>query len=121
MKTDDLIQSLSGELKPVGRGAAAGRLALGLGVGAVVSTLLMLGWLGLRADIAEAVHTPMFWVKFAYAGPAGLLLALATGRLARPGARLGGLAVAVGLPFALMAAMGIMRLTLAAREARSAL
>jgi hypothetical protein len=121
MKTDDLIQSLTGELKPVGRGAAAGRLAIGLGGGALVSTLVMLAWLGPRPDLAQAVQTPMFWVKFAYAGLAGLILALATGRLARPGARLGGLAVAIGLPFALMGAMGAMRLAMAAREAWHAL
>ncbi|MFL5297306.1 MAG: NrsF family protein [Phenylobacterium sp.] len=117
MKTDDLIQSLTGELKPVGRGAAAGRLAIGLGGGALVSTLVMLGWLGARPDLPQALQTPMFWVKFAYAALAALLLALATDRLSRPGARLGGLAVAVGLPFALMATMGAMRLAMAAREA----
>src|SRR4051794_10129448 len=97
--TDDLIQSLSAELKPVGRGAAARRIALGLGAGAVVSAAIMLVWIGPRPDLAQALTTSMFWVKFAYAALAGLILAAATTRLSRPGARLGGLAVAIALPF----------------------
>jgi hypothetical protein len=121
MRTDDLIQSLSGELKPTPRGLAARRMLVGLGLGALVSTALMLAWLGVRPDLAEAMRTPMFWVKFGYAALAGLVLAVATSRLARPGARLGGLAVAVALPFVLMAAMGAMRLGMAAREAWNAL
>src|SRR4051794_19910362 len=99
MRTDDLIQSLSGELKPTPRGLAARRMLVGLGLGALASTVLMLAWLGVRPDLAEAMRTPMFWVKFGYAALAGLVLAVATSRLARPGARLGGLAVAVALPF----------------------
>ena len=116
MKTDDLIQGLSRDLKPTPRGAAAGRLALGLGAGALVSAALMVFWLRPRPDLTDALGTPMFWVKFFYAALAGLLLSLAAGRLSRPGVRLGGLAVAVGLPFALMGTMGAMRLALAARE-----
>lgn len=117
MKTDDLIQSLSGDLKPTPRDAAARRLALGLGGGALVSTAIMLVWLHPRPDLMQAFATPMFWVKFAYAALAGLLLVLAAGRLSRPGVRLGGLVVAIGLPFALMAVMGGMRLAMAARSA----
>jgi hypothetical protein len=117
MKTDDLIESLSADLRPVGRGAVAGRLALGLGVGGGASAVLMLGWLGPRADLAHALTTPMFWMKFGYTALASLVLALAAARLSRPGARLGGLAVAVALPFALMGAMSAMRLAMAAREA----
>jgi hypothetical protein len=121
MQTDDLIESLSGDLKPAPRDLVARRLALGLAGGAVVSTALMLAWLGPRPDLAEALGTPMFWVKFAYAAVAGLVLASAAARLSRPGARLGGLVVAIALPFALMGTMGAMRLAMAAREAWKAL
>jgi hypothetical protein len=121
MRTDDLIHELAGDVKPVGLGAVAGRLALGLGGGALVSTLVMLTWIGPRPDLAQALGTSMFWVKFGYAAAAGLILAIATSRLARPGARLGGLAVAIALPFVAMGAMGAMRLALAAREAWHAL
>src|SRR5690349_19076475 len=103
MQTDDLIQSLSTQLKPVGRGAVAG-----LG-----SAAIMLVWVGPRPALAHALATALFGVKSAYAARAGLILALATGRLSRPGARLGGLAVAIALPFLLMGAMGAMRLAMA--------
>jgi hypothetical protein len=117
MKTDDLIQSLSADLRPVARGAAAARLALGMGGGAIVSTVVMLAWIGPRPDLAHALTTAMFWVKFGYAALAGLILAVATTRISRPGARLGLLALAIALPFAGMGAMGAMRLAMAAREA----
>jgi hypothetical protein len=117
MRTDDLIQSLTAGLKPAPRGLAARRLAIGLGAGAVVSIAVMVPWIGLRPDLAHALTTPMFWIKFAYAAAAGLLLAVATSRLSRPGARLGGLAAAIALPFVLMGGMGAMRLAMAAREA----
>lgn len=115
--TDDLIRSLAEDLEPVSRGAAARRLAIGLGAGAVVSAAIMLAWIGPRPDLAHALVTPMFWVKFLYAALAALILAVATSRLSRPGARLGGLAVAIALPFALMGTMGAMRLAMAARAA----
>ncbi|HEX4710707.1 NrsF family protein, partial [Phenylobacterium sp.] len=64
MKTDELIRSLTGELAPVAPGAAARRIALGLALGALASAAIMLAWLGLRPDLALAVSTPMFWMKF---------------------------------------------------------
>ena len=117
MKTDDLIQNLSTELTPAPRGWVARRLAIGLGGGAVVSWVLMLVWMGVRPDLAQALLTPMFWVKFSYATLAGLALIAATSRLSRPGARRGLLALVVAAPFVLMGSMGAMRLAMAAREA----
>jgi hypothetical protein len=119
--TDDLIRDLSTDLAPTPRGVPARRIALGLGAGAAVSAAIMLAWLGPRPDLAHALTTSMFWVKFAYAALAALVLAAATLRLSRPGARLGRLAVAIALPFALMGAMGAMRLLMSAREAWHAL
>jgi hypothetical protein len=121
MKTDDLVQSLSADLQPVARAAVARRLALGLGGGAIVSTVIMLAWIGPRPDLAHALTTTMFWVKFGYAALAGMILAAATSRVSRPGARLGLLALAIALPFVGMGAMGAMRLAMAAREAWHAL
>jgi len=121
MKTDELIQSLSGELAPVAPGAVTRRIALGLGGGALVSTVVMLGWLGLRPDLAQALATSMFWMKFGYAALTGLFLALVLMRLAKPAARPGVLAALAAAPFALVAAMALVRFGQAAPEARQAL
>jgi len=113
MKTDELIRSLSADLRPAPRGAVARRLALGLGVGAAGSALVMWLWLGPRPDLAQALATPMFWMKLAYAAATGLLAAGLLARLARPARPPGALAVLVAAPFALVAAMAAMRVALA--------
>lgn len=121
MKTDDLIASLSADLPKVRPGAAARRVALGLGLGAVGSIVVMLVWLGPRPDIADAVATPMFWMKFGYAAITGLILAALLIRLAKPAARPGMLAASVAAPFALVAAMALMRYVQAPPEAHRAM
>src|SRR5258706_134125 len=87
MKTDELIQSLSGNLAAVPPGAVARRIARGLGLGALGSAGVMLAWLGLRPDLAQAISTPMFWMKFGYSALTGPFLALVLTRLAKPAAR----------------------------------
>jgi hypothetical protein len=101
--TDDLIAGLSADLSKVAPGAVARRVALGLGLGGLGSAILMLAWLGPRPDLAQAVMTPMFWMKFGYAALTGLILAGVLVRLAKPAARIGALAMAAGAPFALVA------------------
>jgi hypothetical protein len=121
MKTDELIQSLSGELAPVPPAAVARRIALGLALGALGSAGVMLAWLGLRPDLAQAVATPMFWMKFGYSALTGLFLALVLTRLAKPAARPGGLAALAVAPFAVVAIMALVRFSQAAPEAQHTL
>ncbi|HEY8003716.1 MAG TPA: DUF1109 domain-containing protein [Phenylobacterium sp.] len=109
MKTDELIDSLTVGLAPVSPGAAARRIALGLGGGAVVATAVMLAWLGLRSDIGQAVATPMFWMKFGYAAITGLILALVLTRLAKPAARPGAVALLAAAPLVIVVAMAALR------------
>jgi hypothetical protein len=94
MTTNDLIARLTGELKPVSPMAVVGRVAAGLGLGSIASALLMYFWLGLRPDMATAMGTTPFWVKFAYT----LALAAAGGwavkRIAHP---LGSIRVSLAL------------------------
>jgi hypothetical protein len=118
MKTDELIQSLSADLAPVAPGAVTRRIALGLGLGALASAAVMLAWLGLRADLAQAVATPMFWMKFGYSALTGLFLALVLSRLAKPAARPGVLAALAAAPFVVVAIMAVARFDQAAPQAR---
>jgi hypothetical protein len=101
--TDDLIVRLGAELSPVKSGGTARRLAAGLAAGAVLSAVLVGAWLGLRPDLAAAITTGPFWMKFVYTlALAGLGFWLAE-RAARPGVALGGLpALAGGLILAMV-------------------
>ena len=119
--TDDLIFSLSADVPKVAPGSAGRRVALGLGLGGLGSAILMLAWLGPRPDLAQAVATPMFWMKFGYAALTGLILAALLVRLAKHAARAGALAVAVGAPFAVVVLMAGMRLAQAPPEAHQAM
>src|SRR5437868_4891970 len=103
--TDDLIASLSAKVPAVAPGAVARRVTLGLGLGALGSVALMLVSLGPRHDIAQAIFTPMFWMKLGYAAVTGLIAAVVLTRLARPAARPGPLAAVAFAPFAVVAFM----------------
>jgi hypothetical protein len=107
--TDDLIRSLSADLPKVEPGAVGRRIAIGLSLGVAASAALMLAWLGPRPDLAQAVMTPMFWMKIGYAAATGLIAALLLARLARPAARPGVLAAVVAVPFLAVAAMALAR------------
>jgi hypothetical protein len=82
--TDDLIAHLAADLRPVRRTAMIRRLWLVALLALVVSAVLMLLWLGPRPDMAEAVGTPIFWIKSAYTLGLALLGLWAVERLSRP-------------------------------------
>lgn len=118
MKTDALIERLSEHASPVSAHAALRILLVGMGAGAAVSFAAMALWLGIRPDLADAMATGAYWMKFFYT----LLLAgfglWTLERLARPGARAGRLALLAALPFAAISAMAGMRLAMAPAGAR---
>jgi hypothetical protein len=87
VKTDELIDRLTGELAPTSRGTVPATLALGVGLGALVSFVLMWSVLGIRPDLATALDTSAYWMKFAYTLSLGLIAFWTAERLARPGAR----------------------------------
>jgi len=64
MKTADLIERLAE--RPAPARAAPAVLATGPALGALVSFVIMMAWLGMRPDLAEAAGTWGYWVKFAY-------------------------------------------------------
>lgn len=87
MQTAELIAKLGAETASGRHSRIAVRLLGPLAGGAAVSFLLMWTWLGIRPDLAEAIRTSAYWMKFAYT----LWLATAAfwlaERLGRPGTR----------------------------------
>jgi len=98
MKTDDLIAMLANETEPVDRRAPGRRIALALLLGLAAATVLMAAGLGLRPDLGEAIHRPMFWGRLGYAGSIGAAALWLTLRLSRPGVRIGARWVGVAAP-----------------------
>lgn len=89
MKTDEFISILAKRAGPVEEGAAARRFTAALGWGTCGALLIMAIRLGVRPDIAAAMHLAMFWMKLAFplaGATAALHLAM---RLGRPGLRAG--------------------------------
>lgn len=111
MKTDDLIAALSSDLEPARPRAVGSRLALGLGLGAVVSAAVMVLWLGVRADLMHAMMTGPFWMKFAYALSVAALGFGLTDRLARPDGEGGMFGPLILVPLGVMIVLSAYQLT----------
>jgi hypothetical protein len=116
MKTDALIDRLSEHAVPPR--AAAATLAIGIGAGLLVSFAAMELWLGIRPDIVQAMATPGYWMKFFYTLFFASLAFWTLDRLARPGAHARKQAALAVLPFAAVALMGAMRISMAPEAAR---
>jgi hypothetical protein len=114
MRTDDLVSLLATEAGAVERHAVRRRYTIALGLGLAASALLMLGVLGLRPDLAVAIHLPMFWVKLGFVGCLAWASLAATARLSRPGRRLGWVPVALVAPVLVMWAIASITLAAAA-------
>lgn len=118
MQTDELIDRLALDVAPVRRAAVGRRFAVALVFGAAGAFVLLLNWLHMRPDLAQAVRTAHWWLKMTY----GLVLAMAgfvaVERLSRPagsGRRGIGLALAA---FALLVVLGAAQLVTTAPEDR---
>jgi len=98
MKTDDLVMLLATGEGSVPRHAVERRYGLAIAVGMVAATLLMLGLLGVRPDLAEAIRLPMFWIKLGYVTALAAASLLAVLRLSRPGVSLDRVPVALVTP-----------------------
>ena len=107
MKTDALIERLAERAAAVAPGAVLRTLALGLGGGAIVSTIVMLIWLGPRPDLIAALGTAPFWEKFSYTLLFAVFAFFAVERLARPGAKALARTASVLLPFLAIDALAL--------------
>ena len=117
MKTNDFIAMLANEAPPVDRRAPGRRFAVALLLGFAAATVLMAAGLGLRRDLNEAIHLPMFWLRLAFPACIGSAAMWLTLRLSRPGARIG--ARWAGLAAPLVAAWIGMAVVLAQASADS--
>ena len=84
MNTDELIASITTDVRPVGRNAVGWRLATGVIAGALVSTLLIVATLGFRPDLWLTMHGATFWMKWGYTISLAAVAIYVTARLARP-------------------------------------
>ena len=108
--SDDLLDRLTTDLQPTRPRALHARLFAWAGLGVVVSAILMLAWLGLRPDIAEAMGTMMFWTKFAYTAIFAVLGGLAALNLARPGGVMWRQAIGLAALVALTGIAGVIQM-----------
>jgi hypothetical protein len=107
--SDEMIDRLVGELRPVGRHTVIERMLVGLGGGVITSAVLMLLWLGPRPDLMPAMETGAFWVKLAYALTLSLLGLWATLRLARPAGEASAAGIAAALAVAALAVLAVVQ------------
>ena len=121
MKTDELIALLANDATPVAPNGARKRFQTALLLGGLGALALMLLGYGVRADLGQALVEPMFWIKLAF--PLGIAIPalVLTSRLSRPGTRLGGLWMALPVPWLVIAAMAVLVLVKAPPADRFAL
>jgi hypothetical protein len=111
METDALIDRLSREVRPVLRNGRLLRLSLGIVAGGVVTLVLIAVALGIRPDLALAMHGGTFWMKWAYTISLGVGAVAMTARLARPEAVRLGRFWPLTIPFFLLAMVGAIEMT----------
>ncbi len=113
MRTEDIIDRLSLELRPVRKAAVERRLAGALAAGALLSLVILAVWLGLQ-PMGQAVAVASFWMKV------GFTLALAgagwvlTRRLARPDGAAGAAGYLVLAPLGVLVALAALQMAQAA-------
>ncbi|UXT41558.1 DUF1109 family protein [Agrobacterium tumefaciens] len=109
-KTEDIIDQLAGDLKPVRAFALERRLAFVALPALGVSLLLLVVILGLRSDMNDAMTEPGFWVKSAYNALLAVAAFFALMRLARPEGDRGGLFAWLAVIFVAMAVIALVQL-----------
>lgn len=84
MNTDILIEQLAGDVRRVPRRAKLYRLGTGIFAGAIVTLMAVILGLGIRPDLANAMHGVAFWMKWIYTISLGIGALAVTAQLARP-------------------------------------
>lgn len=110
MNTADLIAQLSSQLRPLPSRAFLRRLAPIILAGAASSAILMLLWLGVRPDLASAMHTLGYWVKFGYTAALAATGFWLVVRVSRPGSGTTTPTLATIAPVAFILVIGTLQL-----------
>jgi hypothetical protein len=116
VKTDDLIDRLASDLRPVLPGALGRLLSFVLVPGLVLSAAVILLGHGLRPDLAAAIHLPAFWVKSIYPLALALIGITALMVVARPGGRPKKAGLASLAIYLVLVALGLWQLRMAPAE-----
>ena len=87
MTTEDLIASLTAEVRPVRKGLLRSRVMAGFAVGISITLMLFLLFWGVRPDVGLAVRDPFFAAKTILSATAMIIAFPIVMSLARPGAR----------------------------------
>lgn len=121
MKTDDLINMLASGPDVRAPVLPMRRIVLLVSCGLLVSTVLMVICLGVRADLDEAVTLPAFWLKIAFVIALAWAGRIASARLSSPGARTGMLPALIATPLLLIWIVAAITLINAAPDERAQL
>jgi hypothetical protein len=108
--SNDLLDRLAADAAPVPRGRMNLLLALTLLGGVIIAAIVMVPWLGLRPDLAEAPASLIFWWKFAYTVLFASVGFVAAARLSRPGGSMRVPAILAVLLVAFAGTLGIIQL-----------
>jgi hypothetical protein len=119
--TDELLDRLAADTRPVRRGGTPRRLALGLALGGPAAVFGVLLVLGPRRDLTEAVGTATFWFKLAYAGALAAIALAALEQAARPAGRPAPRLVWLAAPAVFIVALALWQIAAAAPADRRAL
>ena len=115
-RTNDIIDSLVADLRPVPRHALARRFAVGIAVGLAISFLLQISLFGYRHDIPQVFMVPAFWAKSVYNAALALTAFAALYALAHPDGSANRSFLAAALIFAAMALLAMMQLSMMPAE-----
>jgi hypothetical protein len=109
MKTDDLLDKLAADLKPIPPGALRKRVFRAASIGAAITLAIVALGYGLREDLIVALGHLDFWTKLAFTLAVALLGLAAVVQVSRPGAKVTG-AFWLLAPFGLIACLALMEL-----------
>lgn len=112
MKTDELITMLaSGDSRP--QPISTRRMALQIGLGLLVTIILMFTLLGVRVNLTQVLLMPAFWLKLMFVLALARVGWVATMRLSSPGKSLGKVPLMIAAVLLVMWSIAATQLVLA--------